>query len=149
MVVCCGIVGRGACIQSLLVSVLLLVLVFPFLSSREFSGLTPHMGSGTWIELAGETNLHEKGRQASISMDVSGNNAQHIQWWGCLSSTHSYYLRGCKCARKRTQTRRASWCAGCVIKLLKVSSMYLLVVPPLHRISTQPWRSFPSRFCKT
>ena len=41
MVVCCGIVGRGACIQSLLVSVLLLVLVFPFLSSREFSGLTP------------------------------------------------------------------------------------------------------------
>ena len=41
MVVCCGIVGRGACTQSLLVSVLLLVLVFPFLSSREFSGLTP------------------------------------------------------------------------------------------------------------
>ena len=42
MVVCCGLVGRGACIQSLLVSVLLLVLVFPNLSSREFSGLTPH-----------------------------------------------------------------------------------------------------------
>ena len=42
MVVCCGIVGRGACIQSLLVSVLLLVLAFPFLSSREFSELTPH-----------------------------------------------------------------------------------------------------------
>ena len=41
MVVCCGLVGRGACIQSLLVSVLLLVLVFPYLSSREFSGLTP------------------------------------------------------------------------------------------------------------
>ena len=41
MVVCCGIVGRGACIQSLLVSGLLLVLVFPFLSSRELSGLTP------------------------------------------------------------------------------------------------------------
>ena len=41
MVVCCGIVGRGACIQSLLVSVFLLVLVFPFLSSRKFSGLTP------------------------------------------------------------------------------------------------------------
>ena len=37
--VCCGIVGRGACIQSLLFSVLL-VLVFPFLSSREFSGPT-------------------------------------------------------------------------------------------------------------
>ena len=34
--VCCGIVGRGACIQSVLFSVLL-VLVFPFLSSREFS----------------------------------------------------------------------------------------------------------------
>ena len=33
--------GRGACIQSLLVSVLLLVLVFPCLSPREFSGLTP------------------------------------------------------------------------------------------------------------
>ena len=42
MVVCCRLVGRGACIQSLLVSVLLLVLVFPYLSSREFSGLTPH-----------------------------------------------------------------------------------------------------------
>ena len=41
MVVCCGLVGRGACIQSLLVSVLLLVLVFPYLSSREFSGLAP------------------------------------------------------------------------------------------------------------
>ena len=41
MVVCCGIVGRGACTQSLLVSVFLLVLVFPFLSTREFSGLTP------------------------------------------------------------------------------------------------------------
>ena len=40
--VCCGIVGRGACIQSLLFSVLL-VLVFPFLSSREFSGPTSHM----------------------------------------------------------------------------------------------------------
>ena len=39
--VCCGIVGRGACIQSLLFSVLL-VLVFPFLSSREFSGPTSH-----------------------------------------------------------------------------------------------------------
>ena len=44
MVVCCGIVGRGACIQSLLISVLLLVLAFPFLSSREFSGLTPQRG---------------------------------------------------------------------------------------------------------
>ena len=41
--VCCGIVGRGACIQSLLFSVLL-VLVFPFLSSREFSGLTSQAG---------------------------------------------------------------------------------------------------------
>ena len=37
--VCCGIVGRGACIKSFSFSVLL-VLVFPFLSSREFSGPT-------------------------------------------------------------------------------------------------------------
>ena len=43
MVVCCGIVGRGACIQSLLVSVLL-VYFSHFLSSRDFSGLTPHTG---------------------------------------------------------------------------------------------------------
>ena len=48
MVVCCGLVGRGACIQSLLVSVLLLVLVFPYLSSREFSGLTPHFSYQEW-----------------------------------------------------------------------------------------------------
>ena len=48
MVVCCGLVGRGACIQSLLVSVLLLVLVFPYLSSREFSGLTPHFWCEEW-----------------------------------------------------------------------------------------------------
>ena len=45
--VCCGIVGRGACIQSLLFSVLL-VLVFPFLSSREFSGLTSHFWCQEW-----------------------------------------------------------------------------------------------------
>ena len=48
MVVCCGLVGRGACIQSLLVSVLLLVLVFPYLSSREFSGLAPHFWCQKW-----------------------------------------------------------------------------------------------------
>ena len=45
--VCCGIVGRGACIQSLLFSVLL-VLVFPFLSSREFSGPTSHFWCQEW-----------------------------------------------------------------------------------------------------
>ena len=42
MVVCCGIVGRGACTQSLLVSVLL-VYYSLFLSSRDFSGLTPQL----------------------------------------------------------------------------------------------------------
>ena len=41
MVVCCGIVGRGACTQSLLVSVLLVYYSLS-LSSRDFSGLTPH-----------------------------------------------------------------------------------------------------------
>ena len=40
MVVCCGIVGRGACIQSLLVSALLLVLEFShFYRQGNFRGL--------------------------------------------------------------------------------------------------------------
>lgn len=43
MVVCCEIVGRGTCIQLSLVSVLLLVFVSPFSSSREFSGFPPHL----------------------------------------------------------------------------------------------------------
>ena len=47
MVVCCGIVGRGACIQSLLVSVLL-VYFSHLLSSRDFSGLTPHFWCQKW-----------------------------------------------------------------------------------------------------
>ena len=47
MVVCCGIVGRGACTQSLLVSVLL-VYFSHFLSSRDFSGLTPHFWCQEW-----------------------------------------------------------------------------------------------------
>ena len=36
-------VGRGMCIQLLLVSVLLLAFVSPFSSSREFSGFTPQV----------------------------------------------------------------------------------------------------------
>ena len=32
--------------------------------------------------------------------------AQHIQWQGFLSSTNSYYFRGCMPARKRTRIRR-------------------------------------------
>ena len=43
MVVCCEIEGRGTCIQLSLVSVLLLVFVSPFSSSREFSGFPPHL----------------------------------------------------------------------------------------------------------
>ena len=46
------VVGRGACIQSLLFSVLL-VLVFPFLSSREFSGPTSHKHGSLVVNITG------------------------------------------------------------------------------------------------
>ena len=57
---------------------------------------------------------------------------------GCLSSRNSYYVRGCMPTRKRTRTRRARWCAGYVVRLLKVSPMSWLVVPPLQRTNTLP-----------
>ena len=45
--------GRGTCMQLLLASVLSLVFVSPFSSSREFSGLTLHVHDGKEVELIG------------------------------------------------------------------------------------------------
>ena len=48
MVVCCEIVERSTCIQSLLVSALLLVFVSPFSSPREFSWIAPQFWCQEW-----------------------------------------------------------------------------------------------------
>ena len=102
-----------------------------------------------------------QGKLTCMRRDDMSLNFDGCFWW--LSSwkqcrTHTVWvpwavttLRGCMPARKHTRTRKARWCAGYVIKRLKVSPMSWVVVRPLHRTSTlpdtmQPWRSFSQDF---
>ena len=61
-----------------------------------------------------------------------GNNAQHIQWRGCLSFTRLY-----SCQKTHMDTTGEVMCRLCN-KAPKVSPISWMVVLPLHRTSTLP-----------
>ena len=121
-----------------------------------------------WLEQKtweAEHKQNWQGKLISARSEDESLNFEGCFWWLPVVSEcvfwqayslvgNNYYLRGCMPARKRTRIRRVRWCAGYVIRTLKVSHMSWLVVLPLHRTSTlpditQPWRYFSSRLWKT